>query len=150
MMERVEKFIEVNAPVRTIFSFINEPFNLMRIWPGMIEVTDLSRLNNGGRNYRCVATLVGARILYITECIEFVTNQRIAYKLSGGLSGSIHWLFEAQNEATRVTLSLEYEIPRPLLKRHTQAAIIGANQHDIEKLLSNLKSVLERQSLVRE
>src|SRR5579862_5479199 len=108
-MERIEKRILVSAPIPEIFSFINEPLNLLSIWPGMIEITDESRLNNGGRNFRCVSKMADSRIQYANECIEYVVNRCITYKISGGMRGSIRWLFEVENEYSQVTLLLEYD-----------------------------------------
>jgi hypothetical protein len=149
MMERIEKRIIVNAPVQAIFRFINEPFNLMRIWPGMIEVTDVSRSKNEGRNFRCVSKMANVRIEYNKECTEHIVNRSLTHKISGGMRGAIRWLFETENEHTRISLRMEYEIPYLLLKRHTQIAIVRQNDLDIEILLSNLKTLMERQSQVR-
>ena len=150
MMEKIEKRILVNAPTPQIFSFINEPFNLLRIWPGMIEVTDVRHLSNGGRNFRCVSKMADSRIQYANECIEYVANRCITYKISGGMRGSIRWLFEVENEYTQVTLLLEYDAPLPLLKRHTNEEINKRNEHSLQQALCNLKTVIERQVLVRE
>jgi hypothetical protein len=150
IMERIEKVVTVNAPVQAIFRFINEPCNFMRIWPGMIEVTDVNRSKNGGRNFRCVSKMAAVRIQQINECAEYVVNRSITHKISGGMHGAIRWLFEAQNGLTQVTVRMEYEIPYPLLKRYMRIAVVQQNELDIEALLSNLKTIMEKQSLVRE
>jgi hypothetical protein len=149
-MERIEKCVTINAPVYAIFGFISEPFNFMRICPGMIEVTDVCHLRSGGRNFRCVSKMADARIHYANECIEYVVNRSITHKFSDGMRGGIRWLLEAEKERTQVTVRVEYEIPPSLLKRHTPNTIVRQNELEIEILLSNLKTVVEKQSLIRE
>jgi uncharacterized membrane protein len=149
-MDSVEKRIVVDAPILSVFRFVNEPFNLLRLSPSIMEITDVVRLKNGGRNFKCVSKMADTRIYCTIECVEHVMNQCISYKISGGLHGSIRWLFEAHNEHTQVSLVLEYEVPLPLLKHHAESEIIRRNEHDIQQLLSNLKTVVEKQPLVRE
>lgn len=106
-MQRIEKFIMVSAPTSAIFGFINEPMNLTKIWPGMIEVTDVRSLNNGGRSFQCVSRMVGARIQYIYECIEYDFNRCITSKISGGLHGWVKWLVEASVLLANLKVEME-------------------------------------------
>ena len=47
-MDRIEKRILVDAPIPSVFRFVNEPFNLLRICPDIIEVASVVGLKNGG------------------------------------------------------------------------------------------------------
>ena len=49
MTARIEKTITINAPVEKIFSYVEEPTNLLEYWPSMVEVKDVEPLPNGGR-----------------------------------------------------------------------------------------------------
>jgi hypothetical protein len=93
--------------------------------------------------------MVDSRIQYTHECIEYIFDQSVTYKLSGGLHGSIRWSFETQNELTQVSLVLEYEAPAPLLKHHSESEIVRRNEHSVQQALCNLKTVLEKQSLLQ-
>lgn len=142
-MERVEKSILIQAPVDTIFDYINEPTNLLKIWPGMIEVQDVQRLRNGDQRFRCVHKMVGAHIESTWEAVEYALNTRITIKTSGGIRSTVTWTFQPQNGGTEVTFNIEYAIPAPLLRKHSRASIIRWNEDEAETILANLKAEME-------
>lgn len=148
-MDRVEKRVLVDAPVLTVSHFVNEPFNLLRICPTVVEITNVERLKNGGRNFRCVSKMADVRIQYVCECFEHVADYRIGYKISGGLHGFARWQFESEAEQTWVSLVFEYEPPLPLLKHHAQSELLQRNEHDAQQVLSKLKLLLEKQALIQ-
>lgn len=148
MMFHIEKRITVDVPVKATFQFISEPLNLLTIYPGMIEVSDVERQHNGGWNFRCIAKMANARLQYATHCIEYVANRSITYTFSGGMHGTTRWQFVPDGEHTQVMFCMEYEIPMPLLKHQTEAAIIRQNEDDSDQLMRNLKAALEKQHIV--
>jgi len=149
-MVKIEKRILIKAPMRTIFSFVDDPFKLAQSASGMMELSDVIHLKNGGRSFHCVVKMVGSQIQCVVECTERIANRSLAYKISGGIRGSIRWFFQLQNDETEVTLSIEYNVPHPLLKRNTESAIIRRNEHGIQLLLCNLKSEIEREMQLRD
>ena len=42
-----------------------------------------------------------------------------------------------------LAVKLDYTVPQPLLKKHTEEAILHQNERAIEDVLTNLKSLLE-------
>jgi ribosome-associated toxin RatA of RatAB toxin-antitoxin module len=149
-MQRIEKHVLVDAPGAAIFSFVNDPYNLLRLFPNLIEITNVTRFSNGGRDFQCTFKMAGVRILFTAECTEHIVNQRIDYRVSGGLHGTMCWRFETVDETTQVTFILEYEVPHPLLKRHTESEIARQNAQDIQQLLFNLKTNVESQTHISE
>jgi uncharacterized protein YndB with AHSA1/START domain len=142
-MEKVEQSIIIHAPVDTIFDYISEPTNLLKIWPGMVEIEDAQRLQHGGKRFRCDHKMVGARIESTWEAVEYVLNTRITIKTSGGIRSTVTWTFQPQNGGTEVTFNIEYAIPAPLLRKHSKASIIRWNEDETETILANLKAEME-------
>jgi uncharacterized protein YndB with AHSA1/START domain len=142
-MERVEKSILIQTPVDAIFDYVTEPANLLKIWPGMIEVQDVQWLRNGDQRFRCVHTMVGAHIESTWEAVEYALNTRIIIKTSGGIRSTVTWTFQPQNGGTEVTFNIEYAIPAPLLRKHTKPSIIRWNEAEAEAILTNLKAETE-------
>lgn len=150
-MDSVQELVLVDAPVSAVSHFVNEPFNLLRVCPTIVEISNVERLRNGGRRFHCVSKMADVRIQYVCECVEYAPERSIRYKISGGLSGSAQWLFASVGaEQSQVSLILEYEPPVPLLKHHTRAQILHRNTHDTQHILSNLKLLLEKQLLAQE
>jgi hypothetical protein len=143
IMERVEKSILIQTPVDTIFDFVSEPTNLLKIWPGMIALQDVQRLHNGDLRFQCVHKMVGARIESTWEDVEYVVNRHITIHTSGGFRSAVTWTFQPQNGGTEVIFSMEYAIPAPLLRKHSTASIIRWNEDEADKILANLKAEME-------
>ncbi len=40
-MATAKKSITVDAPVEKIFEYLNQPINLLEIWPSMVEAKDI-------------------------------------------------------------------------------------------------------------
>lgn len=149
-MDRVEKHVLVDAPVPTVSHFVNEPFNLLRICPTIVEISDVERLRNGGRNFHCVSKMVDVRLQYRCECVEYAPEHCIRHRISGGLQGMTQWLFEPHGEQTQIRLVIEYEPPLPLLRHHTQSEILQRNADDAQQVLSSLKLFIEKPVLVQQ
>jgi hypothetical protein len=72
-----------------------------------------------------------------------MVNQRIAIQTSGGFRSAVTWTFQPQNDGTMVIFNMEYAIPAPLLRKHSQASIIRWNEDEADKTLANLKAEME-------
>jgi ribosome-associated toxin RatA of RatAB toxin-antitoxin module len=142
-MERVAKSILIQTPVDTIFDFVSAPANLLKIWPGMIELQDVQQLHNGDLRFQCVHKMVGARIESTWETVQYVVNRHITIHISGGFRSAVTWTFQPQNDGTMVTFNMEYAIPAPLLRKHSKASIIAWNEHEADNILANLKAEME-------
>jgi uncharacterized protein YndB with AHSA1/START domain len=45
---KVEKTIAINAPIEKVFAYVDEPANLLEVWPSLVDVKDVERLPSGG------------------------------------------------------------------------------------------------------
>ena len=46
-MASIEKSIEINKPVDAVFGFLEDPTNLLEIWPSLIDIKDIKKQPNG-------------------------------------------------------------------------------------------------------
>jgi uncharacterized membrane protein len=143
IMAKVEKTITINAPVERIFSYVNEPTNLLEIWPSMVEAKDVQRLPNGGNSFGWVYKMAGVRIEGTSEDTEVIANQRVVSKTTGGIESTITWMFQPEAGGTKVTFEAEYTVPIPLLGKVAEAFIVKANEGEAELILANLKARME-------
>jgi len=142
-MAKVEKAITINAPVEKVCGYINEPTNLPEIWPSMVEVKDVQRLPNGGTSFRWVYKMAGMRFEGTTEDTEYVPNQRVVSKSTGGIESTFTWTFQPEDGGTKLTVEVEYTVPIPLLGKLAEAFIVKQNEREAELLLANLKAKME-------
>jgi len=138
-----ETIITINAPVEEVFSYFNEPTHLPEIWPSMVEVKDVQRLPNGGTSFRWVYKMAGMRFEGTTEDTEYVPNQRVVSKSTGGIESLFTWTFQPQDGGTKVTVEVEYTVPIPLLGKVAEALIVKQNERELELVLANLKAKME-------
>ena len=142
-MAKVEKTIVINAPVEKVFTYVDEPTNLLEIWPSMVDAKDVQRLPGGGTSFRWVYKMAGMRLEGTSETTEYVANQRTVAKTKGGVQSTITWIFQPEAGGTKVTFEAEYPVPIPLLGRLAEAFIVKVNEHEAELLLANLKARME-------
>ncbi len=142
-MAKVERSIVMHAPVEKVFSYVANPSNLPEFIPSMMEVKDVQPLPNGGHRFRWVYKMAGMRFEGTSEDVEYVPNQRLVAKFTGGIEAMLTWTFLAEAGGTRVTFLGDYTVPIPLLGRLAEAVIVKVNEHETETLLANLKARME-------
>jgi hypothetical protein len=87
--------------------------------------------------------MMGARIFGAAEVNETKHNQQLNMHFWGGIQGDILWQFQPLDEGTLLEVKLDYSTPAPLLKSHTEDAIFRQNEHAVEHMLINLKTLLD-------
>jgi uncharacterized protein YndB with AHSA1/START domain len=142
-MAKVERSIVIHAPVERVFGYVADPSNLPEFIPSMMEVKDVQPLPNGGHRYRWVYKMAGMRFEGTSEDVEYVPNQRLLAKYTGGIEATLTWTFLPEAGGTRVTFVGDYTMPIPLLGRLAEAIIVKVNEHETEALLANLKARME-------
>lgn len=142
-MAKMERSAVIRAPAEKIFGYVANPSNLPEFWPSMVEVKDIQLLPNGGHSFRWVYKMAGMRFEGTLEDTEYVPNQRIVGKSTGGVEGAVTWTFLPEAGSTRVTFHGEYTVPIPLLGRIAEAVVVKINEHEADALLNNLKVRME-------
>jgi uncharacterized protein YndB with AHSA1/START domain len=142
-MAKVEKTITINAPVEKVFSYVEEPTNLLEYWPSMVEVKDVEPLPNGGTKFRWVYKMGGVHLEGTSEATEYVVNQRTVTENKGGIEGTVTWTYETQDGGTKVTFEAKYTVPVPVLGKLAESLIVKLNEREAETLLANVKDRME-------
>jgi len=142
-MAKITREIHINAPVEKVFEYHSNPMNQPEYWPSMLEVKDLEEQPGGGRNYKWIYKMAGIRLEGSTETTEFVENERIATKSSGGVESRFVYAYKPEGDGTRLTMELEYVVPVPVLGKLAEAFILKTNEREADTVLGNLKDRLE-------
>jgi len=142
-MAKVQKSVTINAPVEKIFKYISDPTNLPEFWPSLIEVSDVKPLPNGGNRNRWVYKMAGVRFEGTSEDAERVPNQRLVSKTKGGVESTQTWTFKPEDSGTKVTFTVEYTVPIPILGKLAEAIIVRMNEHEADITMANLKTRME-------
>ncbi|MFC1902345.1 SRPBCC family protein [Chloroflexota bacterium] len=141
-MLRIDEEFILELPVEKIFDYVHEPRNLPEIWSSLIEVKDIQALPNGGYRVRWFYKMVGMRFEGTAENTKLLPNHLIVLETKGGISSTITWTFrslENMNNATRVTFTIEYKIPVPILGKIAEPIIRKINHQEITLMTTNLQ-----------
>ena len=144
-MSRIEKGIIVNSTIERVFNYIKDPSNWPEFWPSLIEISDIQPLPNGGYKARYEYNMAGMRFKGEGKYTEYIPNKCIVVSTNGGIISKLTFTFLTVNESsqikkTRVTLTVEYNIPIPLLGKLAEVVISKMNEQDIGLCLSNLQA----------
>jgi uncharacterized membrane protein len=142
-MAKITREILINAPVEKVFEYHSNPMNGPECWPSMMEVKDLEEQPGGGWNYNWVYKMAGIRLEGSTENAEFVENERIVTKGSGGVESTFVYGYKPEGEGTRLTMEVEYVVPVPVLGKLAEAFILKVNEREADTVMGNLKDRLE-------
>ena len=137
---RVEKEVTVHAPLEQVFGYVGDPSNLPEFWPSVMEIKDIQLLPNGGYRSRWVYKMAGMRFEGMGEYTEIVQNQWFVINTKGGVRSSITWTFRFRGDITRVTLTIEYKVPIPLLGKLAEAIIVKMNDQEGDLIMANLQA----------
>jgi uncharacterized membrane protein len=143
MVKKVVKTITINASVSKVFGYLDEPTNLLEIWPSLIEAKNVQRLPNGGVSFRWVYKMNGMHLKGTSETTEYIPNHLAVFKSKGGIKGTITWAFQSETDGTIVTFEAECTLPARLLGKLAETFIVKHNEREIELVLANLKDRME-------
>jgi uncharacterized membrane protein len=72
----------------------------------------------------------------------------VRYRNVSGIPSTFLWTYEGLDGGrTRLTLSVEYTVPTPILGKLAEALVIRINERDTEAMLANLKAMTESSEL---
>jgi ribosome-associated toxin RatA of RatAB toxin-antitoxin module len=87
--------------------------------------------------------MAGMRFEGTSEDVECVQNQRLVSKTKGGVESTQTWAFHPETGGTKVTFTVEYTVPIPVLGKLTEAVIVRMNDHEGDIVVANLKARME-------
>ncbi|MFC1962936.1 SRPBCC family protein [Chloroflexota bacterium] len=139
-MAIIGEAVTINAPVQKIFDYVSIPNNLPEFWPGLVAVTNVQSLPEGGYKARYVYKMAGMSFKGTGEYKEIVPNQSLVIVTQGGIKSNQTWTFRSQANRTRVAIIINYTIPIPLLGKLVESMVEEMNEHELTVMLANLKT----------
>ena len=138
-MAKVDKEVWIQAPLEKIFGYISEPSNMPEFWPSLVGVRDVQSLPKGGYVGLWEYKMLGMRFTGTAEYTQIVPNQFFVIKTKGGITSTIAWTVRSRENKTRVTLTIEYKVPIPLLGKLAEAIIVKMNDREGDLIMANLQ-----------
>jgi len=143
-MTTLENSILINATPEAIEAVTSDGKRLPEWYAGMQEASPDSTYPEAGGTVDAVYKAAGISFKMKIISLEFVSGQKVTLKMEGMITGTNRWTFTPEGERTRVTCHLEYDMPGGGIGKAVNKLIVERmNAENLEKSLSNLKSVVE-------
>jgi uncharacterized protein YndB with AHSA1/START domain len=148
-MRKISRSIHINASPDRVFDYVDQPENLLVVWPSLIEVAGVQKKAGGGHGFDWVYKMAGMRFHGRADSIRVERPRLLETKNDAGIPSKFRWTFEAKNGGTQVGLDIEYTIPTPVVGKIAEAAVAKMNEHETEMLLANIKHTMEQEAQPR-
>jgi len=138
----------LDAPVETVFAFMDEPSNQAAVTPSLTRAERIERLPNSGNRAAYEYKMFGITFTGEVRATTYEPPERIVYEMCGDLTGRIAWRFEPERGGTRLTYAAEYEVPGPLPEVLLAPLIGWYNRREVRRLLENVAEAVEGEEQV--
>ncbi|MDT3435658.1 SRPBCC family protein [Haloarcula sp. 1CSR25-25] len=133
----------LDAPVETVFAFMDEPSNQAAVTPSLTRAERIERLPNSGNRAAYEYEMFGITFAGEVRASTYEPPERIVYEMTGDLTGRITWRFEPEGGGTRLTYAADYEVPGPLPEFLLAPLIRWYNRREVRQLLDNVAEAVE-------
>ncbi|UCG59119.1 MAG: SRPBCC family protein, partial [Phycisphaerales bacterium] len=111
-MTKIERQIEIKAPVEDVFNYTQDWRNYALFYAGIYEWRPATeRVTGKGARFAYKAKALGKEFEVETEVIDEVVNSSRSFASVTGARTRGQWLFEPSPGGTKVTYRAEYELP---------------------------------------
>ena len=146
-MGKLTKSIEIAASPEKAFTFINDPKKMNEATKGFAEMEYTSEGPVGvGTTYHLIAKIGGQERESDMEMTEFVKNKKMSSHTIGASKAKMtnSWTFEPTAKGTKLTNSMDYEVPYSVLGKLVDKVKVSKDMDKIMgKLMENVKKALE-------
>ncbi len=137
-MARIEKTVEIKAPVEKVYAFCSDIDGYTRFMKGAKEIK-----TTGEKTAHWKMEMVGRTMEFDTEMTEVIENKKIAWKSLGDFVAKGSWGFEPTAQGTEVQMVMDYEIPGVLGKIFDKIKVSKETEKDMESSLQKMKQLIE-------
>jgi uncharacterized membrane protein len=141
-MTRIHKSIEIKAPIKEVYAYIDDPEKDPEWMVGMIEVRNLTG-SGVGRHFDWTYKMAGLRLKGESTFKEDVPEKRLVGETKGGVESTWTFDLEPRKDVTVLNLDIDYKIPVPVLGNLAEKVLLKRNERETEMSLMNIKERLE-------
>ena len=145
-MAVIEKRTVINAPVETVFNYVDEPMNIPEVSPGVDRV-EVERMTDErvGDSFRLIYSAMGIDFPVTLVTTAHERSRTLASRMEGAMSGEFRWDFrEIEPGRTDVGVHIEYEVKGGAIGRAVDSLVLERmNEKNAERMLENVKQRVE-------
>jgi uncharacterized membrane protein len=141
-MPRVHRSIEIKAPLKEVYNYIDNPETNPEWMSSMVEVHNVKG-SGVGRQFKWTYKMAGIPLKGESLCTEDVPEKHIVVKTTGGAESTWTFDLESRENYTKLDLDIDYKIPVPVLGKLIEKVLLQRNEREAEMNLMNIKEKLE-------
>ena len=143
-MSKAEASIVIEAPIDDVFEKTASPETGPVFIPNLNENFNLSTSKREvGQHWQWRYNLFGVDITGTARVVSFEPNRDYLLETDGDARSRWTYSFEPAGNGTRVSLSIDYDMPTGKLANITAAIAERMNQQACEQAMANLKAWIE-------
>ena len=132
---------QIAAEREAVFAFLDDPHNHAAVTPGLTDIRDVERLENGGKRLTYTYRMAGIGIDGAIIQTVHEPPTRMCFELRGRLTGTIDLTFGPVDEGTILGYEATYSLPESLL---TAAGAPVIRRFNARQLRTTLDAVATR------
>ncbi|MCU4719398.1 SRPBCC family protein [Halapricum hydrolyticum] len=137
-----EADLTVSVPPRAAFAFVADPYNLVKLIPGLVAVSEVSERADGTRRGRYQYELAGISLTGAFEESQHEEPALLVRSLSGAIEGTWRYRFEAAPGGTTISYTAELEFPETVLDRLPELAVQAYVDGELQTAIATLRAFL--------
>lgn len=145
-MSRVREEIDIDAPVARVFAFFDDVANAPVLVAGLVEITDVTELETGGRRVEyTVGNRHGDPVDASSEHIEHEPPHRTVTTgvQSGIATTSTREFLATSGTTTRVVATVEWSVPVKFVASLVTAPLRGPLRRSLRQSLAAARAAIE-------
>ena len=145
-MAKIEKSIEINAPLDKVFSLIRWD-RVPEYYDSIKKVEWTSKpIMEVGATVHVFSEIAGAKGEWDAEITEYKDNEKVSWRTTGGNMTIIYnATLDPAKAGTKLTTSFDYELPYSILgKLIDKLRVHKAMEKEAEKALQKMKEIAEK------
>lgn len=145
-MAKIEKSIEISAPLDKVFSLISWD-RVPEYYDSIKKVEWVSKPKmEVGATVHVFSEIAGAKGEWDAEITEYKNNEKVSWRtISGNMTIIYNATLEPVRAGTKLTTSFDYELPYSILgKLIDKLRVHKAMENESEKALQKMKEIAEK------
>ncbi|WP_435094397.1 SRPBCC family protein [Halorubrum sp. N11] len=130
--------IAVAADPETVFAFLDDPENHAAITPGLTDVRDVERLQNGGKRLSYTYRMAGVEVDGQIVQTVYDPPECHVFELRGRLAGTIDLRLAPVKGGTELTYAATYDLPKNAFTKVGAPVIRRFNERQLRVALENV------------
>lgn len=143
-MSRVAQSVEVKCSTESLMEYIVDVSNHPAFIGPLKSVTNIKGdVRKAGTSWDWVYNIAGVELTGKAETVRFVPAKEFVYKTTTGAKSTFTYRADSAGAKTRLSLSVEYEVPANALGKMKASMFEKLNEAEGKRVVENLKALLE-------